>query len=301
MVYRPSSTITDVFRDDATGYVNGDYTKRLYKNGVVNGATVTVTEIANDYYQVSFAVDSSDETTWALAIERDGKVWERSYVVQDADDYKADVSALATSAEISGLNDLSAAEVNAEVDTALSDYDGPTNTEMLAAFTEIKGATWASGTDTLEAIRDQGDAAWITATGFSSHDENDVVTAMQGVAGDFKADISALALEANVEGYVTSALSTYDPPTRAELTSDKTEIITEIDANETKIDALPTAAEINTAIEAGQIGTDATKIRKFVSNKLTTDNTSNTYVVYDDDATTPAFTGTQTTTERTPD
>lgn len=53
------------------------------------------------------------------------------------------------------FNDLSAAQVNAEADTALSDYDPPTNTEMVAAFTEIKGATWSSGTDTLEHIRDK--------------------------------------------------------------------------------------------------------------------------------------------------
>ena len=69
-----------------------------------------------------------------------------------------------------GLTDLGAmstamkAEVNTEVDTALSDYDAPTTAELDAAFTEIKGATWASGTDTLEGIRDRGDAAWITAT-----------------------------------------------------------------------------------------------------------------------------------------
>ena len=60
-------------------------------------------------------------------------------------------------------------KINTECDTALADYDGPTNTEMVAAFTEIKGVTWASGTDTLEAIRDRGDSAWITATGFSTH------------------------------------------------------------------------------------------------------------------------------------
>ncbi len=52
------------------------------------------------------------------------------------------------------LNDINAAGVNAEVDTALADYAGPTLTQMAAAFTEIKGATWNSGTDTLEAIRD---------------------------------------------------------------------------------------------------------------------------------------------------
>jgi len=65
------------------------------------------------------------------------------------------VQAHALSTEISALNDLSAAEVNTEVDTALSDYDAPTKAELDSAFTEIKGATWASGTDTLELIRDK--------------------------------------------------------------------------------------------------------------------------------------------------
>lgn len=93
------------------------------------------------------------------------------------------------------LSTLTAAQVNAEVDTALADYDAPTKAEldsaiatvatpaqvasalatydaptfaeMVAAFAEIKGATWAT-TDTLEAIRDRGDAAWVTATGFAT-------------------------------------------------------------------------------------------------------------------------------------
>lgn len=48
----------------------------------------------------------------------------------------------------------------------------------------------------------------------------------------FKADVSALAIEANIEGHVTNSLNSYDSPTRAEATSDKNEIITEVDANE---------------------------------------------------------------------
>jgi hypothetical protein len=55
-----------------------------------------------------------------------------------------------------------------DVAGTLATYDPPTNAEMVAAFTEIKGGTW-SATDTLEAIRDRGDSAWITATGFSTH------------------------------------------------------------------------------------------------------------------------------------
>ena len=65
-------------------------------------------------------------------------------------------------------------QINAACDTALSDYDAPTKAEVDAAFTEIKGATWSSSTDTLEAIRDRGDAEWVTATGFSTHSAADV-------------------------------------------------------------------------------------------------------------------------------
>lgn len=53
------------------------------------------------------------------------------------------------------FNDLSASQVNAECDTALTDYDAPTKAEMDSAFTEIKGTTWSSGTDTLEHIRNK--------------------------------------------------------------------------------------------------------------------------------------------------
>jgi hypothetical protein len=47
-----------------------------------------------------------------------------------------------------------AAQLQQEATDALNAYDPPTNTEMVAAFTQIKGATWAT-TDTLEAIRDK--------------------------------------------------------------------------------------------------------------------------------------------------
>lgn len=71
-----------------------------------------------------------------------------------------------------------ASALQQEAADALTAYDPPTKTEMDSAFTEIKGATWDSGTDTLEAIRDRGDDAWITASGFSTHSAADVVTAM---------------------------------------------------------------------------------------------------------------------------
>jgi hypothetical protein len=67
------------------------------------------------------------------------------------------------------------AEVQSEVADGLAAYDPPTNAEMVAAFTEIKGATFSGATDSLEAIRDRGDAAWITATVPTSADIADAV------------------------------------------------------------------------------------------------------------------------------
>lgn len=60
-----------------------------------------------------------------------------------AGSFGEEVQAHALSSEISALNDLSAAEVNAEVDTALGDYDAPTKAELdsgLAALNDLDAA-----------------------------------------------------------------------------------------------------------------------------------------------------------------
>jgi hypothetical protein len=44
---------------------------------------------------------------------------------------------LAKGTGVTGFNDLSAADVNAEVDTALADYDGPTHTELTAELADL--------------------------------------------------------------------------------------------------------------------------------------------------------------------
>lgn len=61
-------------------------------------------------------------------------VWSYATRELSASGVTAVQSGIATSAEIAALNDLSAAEVNAEVDTALADYDGPTKAELDTAI-----------------------------------------------------------------------------------------------------------------------------------------------------------------------
>lgn len=43
-----------------------------------------------------------------------------------------------------------------------------------ATLSAIKGTTFDTATDSLEALRNRGDAAWITATGFSTHSAADI-------------------------------------------------------------------------------------------------------------------------------
>lgn len=56
------------------------------------------------------------------------------------------------------------------VDAILTD----TGTTLDTKLNNIQGATFDTATDSLEAIRNRGDAAWITATGFSTHAAADV-------------------------------------------------------------------------------------------------------------------------------
>ncbi len=117
-------------------------------------------------------------------------------------------------AQISGLNNLSAAQVNAEVDQALADYDAPTKTEMDSAFTQIKGATW-SGTDTLEAIKDAVD----TKASQASVDiiDNNVDTILTDTSADIPALINALNNLSQAD--IVIALGSYGATTLTDLTS----------------------------------------------------------------------------------
>lgn len=137
-------------------------------------------------------------------------------ILLDTDDLQSNQGDWVTA---TGFSTLTAAQVNAEVDTALSDYDAPTraeatadkdeilaegaaswvtggggsaptvveirqeidsNSTQLAAIltdtgttldtklNDIQGATFNTSTDSLEAIRDRGDASWTTGAGGSS-------------------------------------------------------------------------------------------------------------------------------------
>ena len=101
---------------------------------------------------------------------------------------------LAKTTNLTGLNDiaataivsagaittLSGAVVNVDLvdltTTATNLTNLPAAAALEATLTSMKGATFAEATDSLEAIRDRGDAAWDTATGFSTLVATDIVS-----------------------------------------------------------------------------------------------------------------------------
>ncbi|RMD50739.1 hypothetical protein D6827_03405, partial [Candidatus Parcubacteria bacterium] len=126
--YRPNHQIPVAFQEPfgTTGLLDANFTKKIFLNGTdkTGTVTVTVTSISGDYYSMSFTPDAVG--TWVI------QVWDSSnstvktrfeFDVTDIEDKLPDV--------------LSLANINAEVDTALSDYDAPTKAEMDAGFAAL--------------------------------------------------------------------------------------------------------------------------------------------------------------------
>lgn len=126
-----------------------------------------------------------------------------------------------TTDEFEARSDLAGtAATPAEVATALTTYDAPTKAEMDTAHALL--ATVAKQ-DVIDGIVDN-------------------ILIDTAVIGALGAGLTAIPWnsdwDAEVQSECKDALDAYDPPTRTELTTDKNSIITEINANETKIDAL---------------------------------------------------------------
>lgn len=146
--------------------INGDITGNITGNlsgsvgsvsgavGSVAGAVGSVT--GNVGGNVVGSVGSISGVTFptnfsAFVINGSGHV-----ILQDASLVTAKLGtfALAKTTNITGFNDLSTAQVNAEVDTALADYDGPTNAEMEARTIAAASYATAASIVTVDTVVD---------------------------------------------------------------------------------------------------------------------------------------------------
>ena len=136
-----------------------------------------------------------------------------------------------------GLTTQEKTDVDAEVDEAIENYgldhlvaaavtgpDVANNSIFAMLVSKSATADWddyVNTTDSLQAIRDQGDSAWITATGFSTHSAADVWTSgtrtLTG-AVDLNADQSSVTIgtvTSNTDMRGTDGAYTGTPPTAA--------------------------------------------------------------------------------------
>ena len=157
-------------------------------------------------------------------------------------------------------------DVNAEADTALTDYDAPTNTEMVDAFTEIKGATWASGSDTLEHIRDK-----------QTDIETD--TAEIGTAGAGLTDLGGMStsMKAEVNAEADTALTDYDPPTDTEMIARTLPTADYVVTTDTIAGVTTTTNLTNAPTNGDLTATMKTSVNTEAKDVLTVDTISDSY------------------------
>lgn len=180
------------------------------------------------------------------------------------------------------------ADVNAEADTALSDYDPPTKAELDSGFAALNDPTAAAVAD---AVWDEATTGHTTAGTFGEQVKTDIDailldTAEIGAAG---AGLTAVpwnsAWDAEVQSECTDALNAYDPPTKAEtdaaaLAALTTQMTESYAANGTA----PTLAQAMFAVHQMlmQFSISGTS---YTVKKL--DNSTTAFVVTLDDATSP--------------
>ena len=127
------------------------------------------------------------------------------------------------------------------IDAAVSSRAEPGDAMILtSAYDAAKSAgsseVLASVSNNISVVQDTQVAHGIAIAGIAAKTDN--LPDDPADESALEALIAGLPTDADVQTAAAAALSAYDAPTRAEATSDKEAIITEVDANEAKIDAV---------------------------------------------------------------
>lgn len=204
-------------------------TGTLVVNGTDNAATVTVTNKSTGNYKAAVTLPtlSAGDVVQLRIAATIGSTAAKAIIFQGVADTE----------RISDLNDLTAAQVNAEVDTALADYDPPTKGELDSAVSPL--AT-AAALATVDSIVDTIVARVIGTIAAGTHnpqsgdayarlgspagasviaDLGTATSATQNIVLAVKAKTDNLPVAPAATGDIAAAIAAYDPPTKAELDS----------------------------------------------------------------------------------
>lgn len=152
-------------------------------------------------------------------------------------------SGLATSANQTTILDKLGAFTGSGVNTVLGFFKALLS--KTASTPSDVGGTFDPATDSVEAIRDRGDAAWLTATGFSTLTQADVRAAVGLASANLDTQLGAIDDYLDTEVAAIKAKTDNLPSDPADqsaveaaITAAQVAIIAEVDANETKIDII---------------------------------------------------------------
>jgi len=199
------------------------------------------------------------------------EVAEHILISQSINDIYADTNELQQDWTDGGRLDLILDEITVQGDTnetKIDIIDGIVDAILIDTGTTIPGTltTIEGKIDTIDGIVD----AII------------IDTAEIGVAGAGLSNIPWNASwDAEVQSECADALNVYDPPTRAEATTDKNEIITQVNANETKIDIIDGIVDAILVDTAAIDWTDVEFIRNIEGGRWIRDGTQMKF--YEDD------------------
>lgn len=264
--------------DGATAETGESPSVKLSKNGQTLAAKNDVTTPVHDadgYYNCELdATDTNTVGNMVLTVAASANALPIRHEFQVVEEAVYDNMFAA-----SAVGPLTAAQVNAECDTAISDaalataaalatvdtnVDAilvDTGTTLDTKLNDIQGATFSSATDSLEALRDRGDSAW---TGSAT--TSDSGTAQAGAAGTITLQAGASASDDLYNGqiiYISSgtgagqsrAISDYTGSSKVAtvitnwaVTPDNTSVYEIYPDEVTEITAAPTAAAVADAV-----------------------------------------------------
>lgn len=236
-------TVTDRIFDNAIGAItDGSFADELMNKD----SGQTFSSATDSLEAIRDRGDAAWAGTGATKEEIADAVWDEAlsgHVVAGSSgkslaDIESDVTEIPSETNSKTFNSTALASVNAEVDTALNTAipGSPTvdsiNERVKAIDDKLPSSTYLKGTADADGGMDTAD----------------------------KADVNAQA---------DLALTDYDPPTRTEATSDKNEIIAEVDANETKIDNLDSDLVTHDTDVKALIGTPVADVSTDIATNLT--------------------------------
>lgn len=146
-------------------------TTRSLTDSVARASQLTSVQLALDTVRNSVAMQSALLST-QLAVD--------AINITPSDVWGYSVKVLTDS--LARISQLTSVQLTVDAFTGGGDATLSAQSVIIAHLEGIKGPTWAIATDSLEAIRDRGDAAWITGSGLAG--ANTVTLTIQDDSGD---------------------------------------------------------------------------------------------------------------------